>query len=137
MFLWIEESFVNSKTFSLIQRNRFFYIEENFFESRKLSSIQRNISLIYGQRRKNFELKKVSLIQKHFFWYKEIDFFTLKKSFLNQQNFLQFEDIFSLTLYQKLFFGCSNNILGSNQQKFLWLNQIFLWVHKRVLFADK
>ena len=41
-FLWIKESFVNSKKFSLIQRNRFAYIKGNFFESTKLSSIQRN-----------------------------------------------------------------------------------------------
>ena len=49
--LQIKESFVNSKQFSLIQRNT-------------------------------------------------IDLFTLKKIFLNQQNFLQFKEIFSLTVYQ-------------------------------------
>ena len=38
--------------------------------------------------------KKISLV-------KEIDLFTLKKMFLNQQNFLQFKEIFSLTLYQR------------------------------------
>ena len=41
-FLWIKESFVNSKKCSLIQRNKFVYVKENFFESTKLSSIQRN-----------------------------------------------------------------------------------------------
>ena len=41
-FLWIEKSFVNSKIFPLIQRNRFVYIKDISFESPKLSSIQRN-----------------------------------------------------------------------------------------------
>ena len=41
VFLWIKESFVNSKKISLIQRNRFVYIKENFFGSTKFSSIQR------------------------------------------------------------------------------------------------
>ena len=41
-FLWIVENFVDSKKFSLTQRNRFVHIEEIFFESTRLSSIQRN-----------------------------------------------------------------------------------------------
>ena len=45
---------------------------------------------------------KVLLIQKKFLWSKEIDLSTLKKNFLNQQNFLQFKEIFSLTVYQRL-----------------------------------
>ena len=43
--LWINESFVNSKKCSLIQKNRFFYIKENLFESTKRSLIQRNFFL--------------------------------------------------------------------------------------------
>ena len=42
-FLWIKESFVNSKKISLTQRNRFVYIKENFFESIKFCLIQRNL----------------------------------------------------------------------------------------------
>ena len=42
-FLWIKESFVNSKKCSLIQRNRFVYIKEYFVQWSKLSSIQRNL----------------------------------------------------------------------------------------------
>ena len=61
---------------------------------------QRIISLIYGQRKHFFESKKVLLIQTKF-WSQEIDMFTLKKIFLNQQNFLQFKEIFSLTLNQR------------------------------------
>ena len=61
---------------------------------------QRNISLIYGQRKNFFELKKVFSIQKNVLWSKEIDLFTLNTIFLNQQNFLQFKEIFSLTEYQ-------------------------------------
>ena len=45
-----------------------------------VSLIQRNMSLIYGQRKNFFELKKVLLIQKKFLWLDEIDLFTLKKN---------------------------------------------------------
>ena len=41
-FIWIEESFVDSKKFSLIQTNLFLWIKDNFFESTKLSSIKSN-----------------------------------------------------------------------------------------------
>ena len=44
-FFWIKESFVNTKKFSLIQRNRFIYIKEHLFEWKKLSSIQRKCFL--------------------------------------------------------------------------------------------
>ena len=47
----------------------------------------KTVSLIYGQSKNFFELKKVLLIQENFLSFKEIDFFTLKKTLLNQQNF--------------------------------------------------
>ena len=62
---------------------------------------EKTVSLIYGQRKNFFELKKVFLIQKNLLWVKEIDLFKLKKTFLNQQNFVQFKEIFSLTEYQR------------------------------------
>ena len=72
-----------------------------FCTEKTVSLNQRNISLIYGQRKNFFELKKVLLIQKNVPRSREIDFLTLKKIFLNQQNFLQFKEIFSLTIYQR------------------------------------
>ena len=42
-FLLIEESFVDSKTFSLMSTNLFLWIKEIFFELTKLSLIQRNV----------------------------------------------------------------------------------------------
>ena len=57
--------------------------------------------MIYGQRKNFFELKQVFLIKKNCLWSKEIDLFTLKKQILNQQNFLQWKEIFSLTVYQR------------------------------------
>ena len=87
---------LSNKLFSSIQSNLFSKC------TRKTVSLnQRNISLIYGQRKHFFELKKVLLIQKKFLWSKEIVLFTLKKMFLNQQNFLQFKEIFSFTVYQR------------------------------------
>ena len=71
------------------------------YTEKTVSLNQRNISLIFGQRKNVFEVKKVLLIQENFLWYKEINLFTLKKIVLNQQNFLQFKEIFSLTVYQK------------------------------------
>ena len=62
---------------------------------------EKTVSLICGQRKRFFELKKVLLIQKNLLWSKEIDLFTLKNIFLNQQNFFQFKEMFSLTLYQR------------------------------------
>ena len=53
---------------------------------------------VYKMIKSNF-IKR--LIQKKFFWFKEIDFFGLKKFFWNQRNFLQFKEIFSLTVYQR------------------------------------
>ena len=46
-------------------------------------------------------LKKVLLIKKNVLRSKEIDLFTLKIVLQNQQNFLQFKEIFSLTVYQR------------------------------------
>ena len=60
-----------------------------------------NISLICGQRKNSFELEKVFLIQKNVFGSKEVDLSTLKKNCLNQQNFLQFKEMFSLTVDQR------------------------------------
>ena len=42
---------------------------------------QRNISLVYGQRKILFELKKVLLIEKNYLWSKEMYLFRLKKIF--------------------------------------------------------
>ena len=75
------------------------------------SCTEKTVSLIYGERENFFELKKVLLIQKFFFLSKEIDLFTWKKIFLNQQNFLQFKEIFSLSVYQK-------NVSGSKETVF-------------------
>ena len=82
------------------------FLETDFFKSTRhtekiVSLNQRNISLIYGQRKNSFKSKKVLLIRKNFLWSKEIDLFILKKVFLNQQNFPQFKEIFSLTVYQR------------------------------------
>ena len=52
-----------------------------------------------NQRKNFFDLKKVLLIQKNVLWSKEIDLFRLKNIFFNQPNFLQFKEIFSLTVY--------------------------------------
>ena len=71
------------------------------FTEKTVSLNRGNISLIYGQRKNAFELKKVLLIQKIFLRSKEMDLFTLKKILLNQQNFLQFKEIFSLSVYQR------------------------------------
>ena len=60
-FLWSKECFVNSKTCSLIQRNRFVYIKENFFWINKTF----------------FNLKKCFLwpyIKEMFLWFKETVF---------------------------------------------------------------
>ena len=62
---------------------------------------QRKISLIYGTRKNLFELKKAFLIKKKILWFKGIDSFILKKIFFNQQNFLEFKEIFSLTVYKR------------------------------------
>ena len=59
------------------------------------------VSLICGQRKNFFALKKVLLTQKNCLRSKAIDLFALKKYFLNQQNFVQFKEIFSLTVCQK------------------------------------
>ena len=58
-FLWIKESFVNSKKLSLIQRNRFFHIKENFSESTKLSSVQRNFFFDHTSKKCFFDSKKL------------------------------------------------------------------------------
>ena len=71
------------------------------YTEKTVSLNQRNISLIYGQRKNFFELKKFLVIQKKFLWSKEIDLFRLKNIFLNQPNFLQFKEIYSLTVYQR------------------------------------
>ena len=75
-FFELKKVLLIQKKFSLIQRTSFADIREKIFESIKLSLIQnkflltmyqRNISLIYGQWKNFFELKKVLLIQKMFF----------------------------------------------------------------------
>ena len=91
---------------TLIQRNCFLDVNHQIFGSithteKTVSLNQRVISLIYGQRKHFFDLKKVLLIQKNCLWSKEIDWFTLKNIFWNLQNFLQFQEIFSLTVYQR------------------------------------
>ena len=81
---------------------------------------QRNNSLIYGQRKNFFELKKVLIIQKNFLRPKEIDFFTSKTIFLNQKNFFQFKEIFSLTVYQRNVSLIQRNcFLGVRPQKII------------------
>ena len=62
---------------------------------------QRIISLIYGQRKNFYELKKVLLIPKNFLWSKEIDLFTVMKTFWINETLHQFKEIFSLTVYQR------------------------------------
>ena len=64
-------------------------------------NIAKNVSLIYGQKKDFFELKKVLLIQKKILRSNKIDLFALKNNFLNQQNFLQFKELFSLIVYQR------------------------------------
>ena len=83
---------------------------------------QRNIYFIYGQRKNFFELKKVLLFQIKILWSNEINLFTLKMTFLNQQNFLHFKEIFSLTAYQRncflgAFFNFSQLIIKVNLHK--------------------
>ena len=58
-FLWIKESFNNSKKISLIQRNRFVYIKEKIFKSTKLSSIQRNFFFDLISKKCFFDSKKL------------------------------------------------------------------------------
>ena len=73
-----------------------------FFNIEKTVSLnQRNISLIYGQWKNFFELKKFFLIQKIFLRSKEIDLFTLKNISFDQQKFLQFKEIFPLIVYRR------------------------------------
>ena len=85
----------------------------NLLRAEKTVSLnQRNISLIYGERKNFFELKKVLLIHKNFLWSEEIDFFTLKTIFFNQIKFLQFKDIFYSTVYQRnCFLGARKKVI--------------------------
>ena len=58
-FLWIKESFVNSKKNSLIRWNLFIYIKEKFFEPTKLSLIQRNVFFDRISNKYFFDSKKL------------------------------------------------------------------------------
>ena len=89
--------------------NRFFESEKHFFDIRS---------------------KNVLLIQKNFLWSREIDLFTLKKMFLDQQNFLQFKDIFFLTVYQiNVSLIQRNYFLGVLKEKKLatWFTSIYVF----------
>ena len=50
---------------------------------KSVSLNQRNISMIYGQRKNFFELKKILLIPKNFLQSKQIYFFQSKNIFLS------------------------------------------------------
>ena len=71
------------------------------YNEKRVSLNEKNISLIYGQRKNFYKLKNVFLIRTNFLWSIEIDLFKLKEICLNQQNFLQFKEILSLTVYQR------------------------------------
>ena len=97
IFLWIEESYVNSKKISLIQRNRFVYIKENVFESTKFFSIQRKFCfeciskekfLWRAVDRQSRDLgSNPSAVESVFFLQKDFKFFKLKEVFLIQKKF--------------------------------------------------
>ena len=107
-----ENSFFDSKKhfFDIRSKNKFLWIKESFVNSKKLLSS------------------------------KEIDLFTLKKIFLNQQNFFQFKDIFSLTVYQRTVSLIHRNCFlgaGFTLRKKIWLNQRQLFVWKTVFDLKK
>ena len=103
---------------------------------------------IFSLRKQFLWLKKILLIQTNFLWSKEIDLFTLKKIYFNQQNFLQFKDIFSLSVFQRnvsliqrnCFLGIPfclrhlqnmvlSNYLGSNGKQ-IFFNILYILVKK-------
>ena len=113
---------------------------------------QRNISLLYGQRKNFFELKKDLLIQKNGLWSKEINLFTLKNIFLNQQKFLQFviiriensvwktvslsqRNISSIYGQRKNFFELKKVLL--TQRNVLWSKEIDLFTLKNIFLNQK
>ena len=86
-----------------LNETKFVWFKQNIFgpNFRDILYTEKTVSLIYGQWKNFFELKKVFLIQKFFLWSKEIDLFVLKTFFLKRQIFLHFKEIFSLTVYQR------------------------------------
>ena len=81
--LWSKESFVNSKTFSFIKRNRFVCINEHCFESSKLSSIQRNLFF--------------DRISKKCFFYSKKCFFDSQKCFFDSNKLFSGSRIYILS----------------------------------------
>ena len=103
--------------------------------------------MIYGQRKNFYALKKVLLIQKKILWSKEIDLFKLKKTFVNQQNFLQFKQTFSLAMYQRNISLIQRNYfliqrkknnqdISSIKKKLSLTRHKFVWF-KEILFESK
>ena len=74
------------------------------YTQKAVSLNHRNISLIYGQWKNFFEIKKVSLIQKKFLWSKEIDLFTLKKIFWINKTFFNSKKFFLWPHIKEMFF---------------------------------
>ena len=84
-------------------RKQFLWIKETFL----WSTVKEKISL---------KLKKVLLIQKIFLWSKEVDLFALKKIFLSEQNFFQFKEIFSLSIFFLIYITSCNFLRKLNRQ---------------------
>ena len=110
-FIWIKESFVNSKKISLIQRNRFVYITDNFFGSTKLFLIQRNFllcvqSTIYTRLRVNIALSFFCNISKYFRIFQDTSH---SKFELIENNLIK------------------NQSFSTPRKQFLWIKEMFLW----------
>ena len=79
-FLWIEESFVDSKKFFLMWTNLFLWIKENFYWINKA---------FFNSKKIFFELTKLSLIQRNFFFGR-----------ISKKNFFDSKKLFSLCSFQ-------------------------------------
>ena len=81
---------------------------------------EKTVSLIYGQRKNFFELKKVLLIQKNVLWSKKIDLLTLKKFFFESTKLSSIQRIFFFDLESKKHFFDIQS-----KKKFLWIKECF------------
>ena len=79
--------------------------ENSSVESKNIYLNRGNISLIFGQRKSFFELKKVLLINKKYLWSKETDLFTLKK--IHLKNLLVIRSTKFLVDSTKEFVSCN------------------------------
>ena len=137
-FFDLKKAFLIQKKFSLTQRNRFVYIKEfflnqsnctprekllwiketslicgqrkNFFDLKKVLSIetnQGNISLIHEQTKNFFDLNKVLSIQRNFLLSEKLDLFIIKNFFCSKKLFSSERNFYFEHTSKILSSGCS------------------------------